>query len=926
MTVLSKPFNTDNAIEVKRLEMALDAACIGTWDFDPDKKTFRFCERFKAIFDYSFEDAVEVDTILSRIHTDDRDLVLGSVKSALDSATDGQFDVEFRTFNRKDEIRWVNLKGQALRNDVDKVFLLSGIALNITANALIKQRLTLNEERFRSLIEEASMATCLFVGPEMRIEIANDIMIGYWGKDKSILGKPLLDAIPELRGQAFPKILDDIYKSGEIFTATNMSALLEVDGVLKEYFYDFTYKPLRNEKGEIYAIMDTAIDVTDKVVALKSLESSEAKLRSVIATAPAAIGLFVSRDLVIEMPNQAFIDIVGKGPDIVGKPLREVMPELESQAYLQILDDVFTSGKMYQSFGTQVDIVQHGIMSHNFYNITYTPLLDASGEVYAILDIAIDVTERMEAEQQIEQSQQQLLALFEQSPVGIAIIDKNNLVFTMANRFYSELVGKQPEEIIGKSLLEAIPELTGQGFDDLLNHVVKTETSVKFTELPITILRNSVQEKIYIDFVYQPKRDIDNVVSGILVVVTDMTEQVLARQKIQEAEIGLRGAVELANLGTWQIDLNTRILDYSPRLRQWFGIGEDEIVTVERAYEPIRESDRPLIKAAINKAIAPDSDGIYDVEYVIEAEKTGRQRILHAQGKTYFNENGDPVRITGSAQDVTEQRQVQLALEELVRERTEELEIKNEELAKSNILLTHSNENLQQFAYVASHDLQEPLRKIQSFGDLLKKRFANDLGAGAEYLDRMQGAAKRMSFLIEDLLAFSRVSTQRDTTSQVSLNKTVKSVLNDLELVIHETGAQIHIGELPTIPGDVLQLGQLFQNLISNAIKFHKPGTAPVVKITSEIVKAQDWPLTSRPLKMAAAYYRINIIDQGIGFDSKYTDRIFQIFQRLHGKTEYAGTGIGLAICEKVVTNHGGVISANSELGVGSVFSVFLPA
>lgn len=913
--------------------MALEAACVGTWDFDPDKKTFRFCERFKSIFDYSFEDIVDVDDILSRIHADDRDLVRQKVKSALENNADEKFDIEFRTFDRQDEIRWINLKGQALKNNQNQVFLLSGIALDVTANALTRQQLTLNEERFRSLIEEASMATCLFVGPEMRIEIANETMIGYWGKDKSVLGQPLLEAIPELRGQEFPKILHDIYKSGEIFTATNMPAFLEVDGVLSEYYFDFTYKPLRNEKGEIYAIMDTAIDVTDKVVALKSLEASEAKLRSVIATAPAAIGLFVSRDLVIEMPNQAFIDIVGKGPDIVGKPLREVMPELESQAYLQILDDVFTSGIMYQSFGTQVDIVQHGVMSHNFYNITYTPLLDVNGEVYAILDIAIDVTERMKAQQQIEQSQQQLLALFEQSPVGIAIMDKNNLVFTMANQFYSELVGRQPDEIIGRSLLDAIPELTGQGFDALLNNVVKTETSVKYKELPLSIIRNGVQEKIYIDFVYQPKRDIDNVVSGILVVVTDMTEQVLARQKIQEAEIGLRGAVELANLGTWQIDLKTRILEFSPRLREWFGIGENEIITVERGYQPIRESDRPLIKAAINKAILPDSDGIYDIEYVIEAEMTGRQRILHAQGKTYLNENGEPVRIIGSVQDVTEQRQVQLALEELVRERTEELEITNEELAaineelaKSNELLIHSNENLQQFAYVASHDLQEPLRKIQSFGDLLKKRFADQLGPGAEYLDRMQGAAKRMSSLIEDLLAFSRVSTQQDTTSQVSLNKIVKSVLNDLELSIHEKGARIKVGELPVVQGDELQLGQLFQNLISNAIKFHKPGTSPVVEITSEIVKAQDWPLTSKPLKMAAAYYRINVTDHGIGFDSKYTDRIFQIFQRLHGKTEYAGTGIGLAICEKVVTNHGGAITANSKLGVGSVFSVFLPA
>ena len=918
--------------------MALEAACVGTWDYDPATKIFRLCERFKSIFDFPFEDIVDRETILDRIHADDRELVRQGAKNALEKIADGKFDVEFRTVDGKGEIRWINCKGQAFTDQGTQSYLISGIALNVTASALSKQRLALNEERFRSLIDEASMATCLFVGPEMRIDIANDTMIGYWGKDKSILGKPLVEAVPELRGQEFPKILDEIYKSGKTYTATSMPASLEVNGVLSQYYFDFTYKPLRNEKGDIYAIMDTAIDVTDKVLAQKALESSEEKLRSVIATAPAAMGLFVGRDLVVEMPNKAFIDIVGKGPDISGKPLREVMPELASQAYLQILDDVFTSGKMYQSFGTQVDIVQHGIMSHNFYNITYTPLLDANDEVYAILDIAIDVTERMKAQQQIEQSQKQLLALFEQSPVGIAIIDKNDLVFTMVNTFYGELVGRHPDEIIGKSLHEAIPELKGQGFDKLLRTVIATEKPVQFKEVPVDLVRNGVPEKIYIDFVYQPKRDMDNSVSGILIVVTDMTEQVLVRQKIQEAEMRLRGAVELANLGTWQIDLTTRILDYSPRLREWFGFGDHEIITVERGYQPIRESDHPLIKAAIKKAITPGSDGIYDIEYVVEAEKAGRRRILHAQGKTYFNEKGEAVKISGSVQDVTEQRQIQLALEEIVLERTEELEITNdelasineeymainEELANSNELLIRSNENLQQFAYIASHDLQEPLRKIQSFGDLLKKRFADELGSGSEYLDRMQAAAKRMSSLIEDLLAFSRVSTQK-ASGEVSLNKTIKSVLNDLELIIDETGAIVNVGELPVLHGDELQLGQLCQNLISNAIKFHRPGVAPIVDIKAEIVYAQDWPLPVKPAKLAPAYHRINVIDNGIGFDDKYTDRIFQIFQRLHGKSEYAGTGIGLAICEKVTSNHGGAISASSQPGVGSVFSVFFP-
>jgi len=817
-----------------------------------------------------------------------------------------------------------------------------GVALSfhdITSDMMFRQQLITNEARFRSLIEEASVASCLFVGKEMRIEIANDTMLGYWGKDRSVIGKPLIEAVPELIGQPFPDILDKVFTTGETFTATNAMSTLEVDGVLSDYYFDFTYKPLRNAKGEVYAVMDTAVDVTGKLLAQKALEASESRLRTVISSAPVSIAVLVGRDFVMEMINQTFIDILGKGQNIQGKPLLQVMPELENQSSLKILNEVFTTGKMHQSFGRQVDIMRNGEMTQNFYNTTYTPLLDNDGHVYAILEIATDVTERVLIQQKIEESQIRLLSLFGQSPVAIAIIDKTSLNFTMANPFYGELVGRSPEELVGKSLLEALPELTGQGFDKLLNSVIETGVPFFSKERKVEVVRKAGLETIFVNLSYQPQRDMNDTISGILVLATDVTEQVLARKNVEEAEIMLRGAVELANLGTWQIDLTTGILDYSERLRGWFNIGIDEIITIERGYEPIRQSDRPRIKAAIMEAIKPDGEGIYDIEYTVEATHSNPAKILHAQGKTYFDENGVAVKISGAVQDITDQRMTQLALEQQVQERTEELETTNEELAsineeyaatneelgKSNELLLKSNENLQQFAYIASHDLQEPLRKIQSFGDLLKNRFSENLGQGVEYLNRMQGAARRMSALIDDLLAFSRVSSHKDIIEPVSLPKTIAGVINDLEVTIQEKGASIRVGELPVISGDQMQLGQLFQNLVSNALKFHSPDQAPVITISSEMILPSDIPAHVKPARASLVYHRIDVADNGIGFDEKYIDRIFQLFQRLHGKTEYAGTGIGLAICEKVATNHGGAITATSELGVGSVFSVYFP-
>jgi PAS domain S-box-containing protein len=278
-------------------------------------------------------------------------------------------------------------------------------------------------------------------------------------------------------------------------------------------------------------------------------------------------------------------------------------------------------------------------------------------------------------------------------------------------------------------------------------------------------------------------------------------------------------------------------------------------------------------------------------------------------------------------------------LEQQVQHRTAELNRRNEELAtinqeyvainqelqEANNLLARSNANLQQFAYVASHDLQEPLRKIQQFGDLLKTRYSESKGEEFDYLERMQSAASRMSTLIKDLLDYSRISTQRDASGPVMLDEVIQQVCSTLELTIKESGAQVLVEALPTVLGDASQLGQLFQNLLSNALKFRRPDVPPLIEIRSRWLAREHLPPSIKPDRVSIAYYRIDVIDNGIGFDEKYVDRIFQVFQRLHGKNEFAGTGIGLAICEKVVTNHGGAIRVRSQPGQGTTFSVYLP-
>lgn len=235
--------------------------------------------------------------------------------------------------------------------------------------------------------------------------------------------------------------------------------------------------------------------------------------------------------------------------------------------------------------------------------------------------------------------------------------------------------------------------------------------------------------------------------------------------------------------------------------------------------------------------------------------------------------------------------------------------------------LQRSNRELEQFAAVASHDLQEPLRKIQAFGDRLRVRFRDELGEqGQDYIDRMQASAKRMRKLIDDLLEYSRVTTKAQPFAPVNLTEIVQEVADDLEARLHQTGGRVEFGELPVVQASPLQMRQLFQNLISNALKFRRPDEPPLVRIS--VANPAEGRVGGNGHGLQC---QIVIEDNGIGFEPQYGERIFELFQRLHGREDYEGTGIGLAICRKIVDRHNGQIVAHSSPGAGSRFVVTLP-
>jgi light-regulated signal transduction histidine kinase (bacteriophytochrome) len=274
--------------------------------------------------------------------------------------------------------------------------------------------------------------------------------------------------------------------------------------------------------------------------------------------------------------------------------------------------------------------------------------------------------------------------------------------------------------------------------------------------------------------------------------------------------------------------------------------------------------------------------------------------------------NGEILGTAGVTRDIHEFKLTQEALRKTERA----VRLSEERLRRSGAQLEASNRELQDFAYVASHDLQEPLRKIVVFGERLKDKCSETMAPEPrDYIERMQKAAARMQILINDLLTFSRLTTKANAFTLVKLTQIAQEVREDLEGRIEQVKGRVEIGELPDLMADGLQMRQLLQNLIGNALKFRRPEAAPLVQVTAR--KRQD--------HVGLEVCELTVADNGIGFDEKYLDRIFNVFQRLHSRSEYEGTGMGLAIVRKIVLHHGGTVTAKSRPGHGSTFVVTLP-
>ena len=364
------------------------------------------------------------------------------------------------------------------------------------------------------------------------------------------------------------------------------------------------------------------------------------------------------------------------------------------------------------------------------------------------------------------------------------------------------------------------------------------------------------------------------------------------------------------------MDHRGMVKQFNPAAEATFGYRREEVLGKELAGLIIPPEMRDAHRRGLARYLATGEGPVIDNRLELTAIRSDGSELPVELSVTRIQTRGMP-EFTAYLRDITVRKQAERAmqaardaLEERVEERTAELNL-------ANIALQRSNKELEQFASVASHDLQEPLRKIQAFGDRLETKFGDQLGEqGRTYVDRMNASATRMRSLIDSLLNFSRITTKGQAFASTDLNLVLSEVISDLEGRLHTSGGNVRGGTLPTIEADSLQMYQLLQNLVGNGLKFHRPEEKPLVTVESRIMNSGD----GHPARC-----EILVEDNGIGFDETYLDRIFEVFQRLHGRQEFEGTGMGLAICRKIAERHGGTITASSTPGRGSTFIVTLP-
>ncbi|ASZ13655.1 PAS domain-containing protein [Chitinophaga pendula] len=643
----------------------------------------------------------------------------------------------------------------------------------------------------------------------------------------------------------------------------------------------------------------------------KNAATADGRFELIVQQAPVGITIFKGKDMIVEMANETYLQIVDKKEEeLIGRSLYDSLPEVRTFVE-PLLDKVYNTGVSHYGFEFPVILNRYGQSELTYFNFVYQALKDAEGAIFGVFVVANEVTTLVRVKQSIEESERQFRNMVMQSPIAMTIFRGPDHIIELANTtLLKNIWRKTEEEVMGKKALEVFPELKTQKYPALLQKVLNTGITHRESE-SLAIVG---EESFYLDFEYAPLRDTEGNISGVMITVYDVTEKVVARQNVEETKERLRLAVEATGLASWDLDLRDMSIQHAPRLVEILGYPAGTALTHQQMRNSVIPEDlENIVLKAQEEAM---TSGIYQYEArIILPDNT--IAWIKTQGKVIYDEHKVPFKIIGTLRDITEEKAFSQALERQVQERTKELAVQNETLAKMNA-------ELKSFAYVSSHDLQEPLRKIRIFSERILETEIDQLSAkGKDYFSRIEKATVTMQTLIKDLLVYSRTSNTERTFEKRNIDDLLNEVREQLSEELEEKNATINATPLGIAAIIPFQFKQLLINLISNSLKFCRPGIAPVININHQVVKATAVPGTTTAIEQD--YYHLTITDNGIGFDNEFREKIFEIFQRLNQKEKFEGTGIGLAIVKKIVENHQGIISAQGEKDNGARFDIYFP-
>jgi PAS domain S-box-containing protein len=629
-------------------------------------------------------------------------------------------------------------------------------------------------------------------------------------------------------------------------------------------------------QGDVIRVFGSIQDIQDRKIA----ELDLARFKQVIENSQDAIAM-AGPDLKTIYMNPAMQDILGISDYIqeeLGGPTSVYAdPKLADKVFSTLKTGAYWKGDV-QIMGQKGEVID--------FHLSAGPVLSEQGELMALYGIHTDITERKKAEKALEDAFREKHQILESIGDAFFSVTKDFKV-TYWNRMAERLLQVSRERIIGQQLWDVFDDAVNSTSYEHYHQAIRNQETINFEDYYASVNR-------WFEVSAYPSQ------KGLTVYFKDVTERKQAIEEIRAANERFVKVSEATNDAIWDWDIANGTIHWGIGFEKLFGYDLKKFKPSLEAWGAhVHPEDSESVRYSLDALLANPEEDHWQFEYRYQ-KTTGEYLYVLDKGIVTRTPSGEAVRMVGAVIDITHHKEYEQSLKEL-----------NTQLEERARALAISNEELEQFAYVASHDLQEPLRMVTSFLTQLNKKYRNELDDKAhQYIDFAVDGAKRMRQVILDLLEYSRVGREEDQLVELPLNMVVADVSRLLHREIERSGAKIHFHDLPVVNNYKTPLIQIFQNLISNAIKYTAATVSPDITITAER-KNNEWLIAVR--------------DNGIGIEAEYFDKIFIIFQRLHGRKEYSGTGMGLALVKKNVEVLGGRIWLESSPGQGSTFYFTLP-